>query len=221
MRPALSALALSLTLAPAGADPVACPVADVRVSGAAPELAARICDTAARAGEMLAACGLAPGEPLDIRVVDEMEADCAGVYHCGERRIDVLSPEAMARTDARGTAFAAVSPDAFFDSVIVHEMTHAALDAMPCPFPNCMVAQEYLAYGMQVMSLPPEARAGFETTAGLDRAVSRDELNVPILGMAPHLFAQKAWTHLTQRDDPCSFAAGVAEGAILLDREHF
>lgn len=54
------------------------------------------------------------------------------------------------RAAGAASALAIISDYAFFESVILHELAHAALDDMPCSFPSCIVGQEYIAYAMQI-----------------------------------------------------------------------
>lgn len=214
-------LALASVLsAPSAADPLTCPDQRFQTEAAGAD-ATLICEIAARAAEQLSTCNLNVPEPVLIEVVDALETGCLGVYHCGERRIEIERPAAYAAHLAGGSgAFAPVSEQAFFESIIRHELVHAALDEMPCPFDSCVVGQEYVAYTMQVRFLPDADRAAFAAVDPVDGQVSRDILNPMILMMAPDLFARRAWQHLTQRDDACAFIGQIARAEVLLDYEH-
>jgi hypothetical protein len=203
---------------PLSAEPLACPGGRVLTENAGAD-AARICTAAARATDQLATCGLTVPAPVTIAVVPSLEAHCLGLYHCGEGRIEILAPDAYPdqRENGEAAAFAPVSHDPFFESVIRHELAHAALEEMPCPFVSCVVGQEYIAYTMQVRFLPEADRIAFEEAAAVEGQVPRDILNPMILMMAPDVFAQRAWIHLTQRADPCGFIGQVARGEVLLD----
>lgn len=159
--------------------------------------------------------------PLRIQVVEEMKDGCVALYHCGEDRIEILEPPLMeTRRDPDG-AFTFLPINEYFRSVVVHELAHAASDGAPCPFGICVVRDEYVAYAMQVMFLTSDAQLEFAAIAELERPISRDELSSIMLFIAPNLFAQKVWTHLTQRDDPRGFIGQLSEGKVILDRERF
>ena len=159
--------------------------------------------------------------PLRIQVVEEMNDGCVALYHCGEDRIEVLEPPLMeTRRDPDG-AFMFLPINEYFRSVVVHELAHAASDGAPCPFGTWVVRDEYVAYAMQVMSLTSDAQLEFAAIAEMERPISRDELSSVMLFIAPNLFAQKVWTHLTQRDDPRGFIGQLSEGKVILDRERF
>jgi hypothetical protein len=215
----LTGVLLGVALAQAAsAEAVLCPSEKVTVE--APEaLTERICRDAETAILELASCELTVPTPLDISVVPDLGENCLGLYHCGERHIDVLPPEAYGSLLPPENPFSAVSRDGFFASVVRHEMAHAALDTLSCPFETCIVAEEYVAYTMQVMFLPSEDLARFESRIAYVPPISRDALNPAILFMAPEIFVQKAWLHLQDRPDPCSFIGQVARGEVLLDFE--
>ncbi len=207
---------------PAQAEPVSCDGSDVTVYGARPQDAQLVCAAVARAKQTFESCNVPPiTRPLRIDIVETLKANCFGQYHCGEDWIELLSPSAMKAKHLPGSIYADLPDDAFFQSILVHELTHAAIKDVPCPFDNCLIANEYLAYVMQIRSLSPEAQLLFLKGADLDSKISRDELNQMIYFMAPDIFARKSWLHFTQREDPCGFIGQIVEGTVLLDYERF
>lgn len=211
-------VAITLLALPVQAEPFDCDGIQITSK---PGLHGPICRDARAAIADLATCGLSVPMPLDIAVVEDLGENCLGIYRCGEGRIEILPPGRYAAWQADG-AFADVSLEAFVSSVVRHELVHAALEGMPCPFDSCIVGQEYLAYGLQVMFLPPDDRAAFEASMPYEREISRDELSAIILAMAPDIFARKAWAHLKARPDPCAFAGQISRAEVLLDYEgHF
>jgi hypothetical protein len=206
----------------ATADVMQCEGSDVTVNSADADVAKTICDAVDGTKELFKQCNVPPvAAPLRIDVVDDIRDSCVALYHCGEGYIKVLPPTLMQQKRDDEGAFSFLPIERYFRSVIVHEVTHAAFDTVPCPISSCVVGAEYVAYAMQLMSLTPEDRQSFVDLAGLDRKVSRDELSAVILYMAPHLFSQKAWTHLLQRQDPCGYIGQITEGKIMLDHQVF
>ncbi|NNE88172.1 MAG: hypothetical protein HKN27_08860 [Silicimonas sp.] len=216
-----SVILMSSTLT-VSAELATCDGYDITVSANNPDVVTAICDAAAQAQEIFKQCNVPSlSAPLHVDVVEDIRDGCVAMYHCGEGLVEVLSSDLMTqRRDING-AFSFLTIDRYFHSVIVHEITHAAFDAVHCPIDNCVVGSEYVAYAIQVMSLTADERQSFVDRAGLDRRVGRDELSALILYIAPHLFAQKVWTHLSQRDDPCGYIGQITEGRILLDFEVF
>ncbi|EPX81851.1 DUF6639 family protein [Salipiger mucosus] len=197
-----------------------CPGGLFRVSAPDAALSARICKVAEAAVPELAACGLPIARPVRISVVESFESDCMGLYHCGEDLVEVLSPEGLARVRRPDSLFAPLTDATYFDSIVVHELAHAAYDAVPCPFDSCLAESEYLAYTSQIASLPEADRAAVEAGIPMDTRVTHDAVNDIMLMFAPDRFAQSAWAHLNQREDPCAYTRMVADGRIAFGASH-
>ena len=207
---------------PVWADTISCGQSDIQVRADHPADAELTCDAVRRAEVLFAHCNMPPFKhPLRVEIVRDLKPRCVAIYHCGESWIEVLEPRLMEERRSAEGAFGFQSTSDYFQSVLVHELAHATFDNVPCPFEACIVANEYVAYALQVMSLTPEAQALFARNSGLDRRVSRDELNAVILFMAPGRFAQLAWAHVLQRGDACGFIGQIMDGTVLLDRERF
>lgn len=221
MRMALKAFFISCAgTAVGGGEPVRCDGIDVTVANGSNTQAEMICDTAMRAQAQFANCAIPPlDRPIHIEVVTTLDPNCVGVYHRQCDKIEILAPAVMATRRTKDGAFSFLPLDAYFKGVLVHELTHAAMDEVPCLFEPCVASHEYLAYAMQVMSLAPHQKQMFEDHANLDRKISRDEISAIMLYIAPHLFVQKVWTHLSQRPDPCAFLELVVDGTVKLDRD--
>lgn len=214
---AISALAWASPALPAA---LACPDPLFTVEAEDPAIAARGCKAAALAQETLGTCGFAIDRPISIAIRDTLSTeDCLGVYHCGEDRIEVLAPAAMSDRLGDGP-FAVLDRRAYWASVIVHEIGHAAYDTVPCPFPACLGTAEYFAYTIQILSLPEAERDAFEHATGVAGKVSRDRFSGVLSMMAPDRFAGLAWAHLNQRPDACGYLQLIMDGRIFFDSEH-
>ena len=204
------------------AEIVTCNASDVVVEAPDAAQADLVCEAVARAQSVLGQCQLPTIEgPLRVEIVEKLPPGCVALYHCQEKWIEILTPAAMKKQRERDGAFGFLDLSSYFRSVVVHELSHVIFDDVLCPFEACIAADEYVAYGLQVMSLSREQQKAFEDRAELNRKISRDELNAMFLFMAPNKYAQKAWTHVSQRDDPCAFIGQVIDGTILFDRDHF
>jgi hypothetical protein len=210
---------------PALPQGVACPDGTAFVEGAG-QNAPVICQIVETAARQLDQCGgLSLPDRIEIAINPDLGLNCVGLYHCGENRIELLPPDSyIDGTDMSATGtFSSIAPNAYFESVIRHELAHAALDRiMDCPFEHCLVGQEYVAYTLQIAFLPaPERDAFIAALPEIDRPISRDALTPIILMMAPGHFAQQAWLHFSERPAPCGFLGQVARCEVLLDHEHF
>lgn len=206
---------LSLTAAPVLGD-VDCPNIDVSVMGD-PDATPRLCELTSRAIDELGACSLPIGGTVQIDLVDALPQGCVGQYHCGEGRIELLERDTLQRSLDPNGPFSAIDPEEYFYSILVHELAHAALETMDCPFESCLATQEYVAFAMQMQSYSPQARATVLTRPDFDRPITTDEINPFILLMAPDVFIQKVWRHFSQQEDPCDFIGEIMSGDFLFD----
>ncbi|KUF11557.1 DUF6639 family protein [Pseudoponticoccus marisrubri] len=212
--PALAALLWAL---PGTASETLCPGIDIRVTTQDVGLAGRTCRAAGAAIETFAACGHSLDTGLSITILDRLDPVCLGLFHCGTDRIEVLSPAAIATTRRPDGIFAHVPAERMFDSIVLHEMTHALYDGTPCPFRHCVATSEYLAYAFQIDALSPEDRAPIAARMDLAQPVKRDAINAMLLMLAPDRFALNAWAHLEQRADRCAWIDGILQGGIVFD----
>lgn len=172
---------------------------------------------AARAAGRLAACAIPLTQPLRIEVTSVMPENCLGLYHCGNRRIELPTLPVMEARRGVESSLAHVAARPFFEGVLTHEIAHAAHDEWPCPYDSCRTAGEFIAYNMQTMSLPPGDLAVFEAGLDMTTPVPRDHVNLMIMLMAPAAFRKRAWVHLNQQPDPCGYLSDVLQGRIRMD----
>jgi hypothetical protein len=220
-----NAIATSLVLLaayPSQADRLSCGVPNITATFQNEEDGVLVCDAVQKAMTHFDECNLPPlSRPVRINVVDDLSQEYVALYHRGEDLIEVLSaPRMQERRDPDG-AFTDLTAHDYFQSAVVHELSHAATNPIPCPFESCVAAEEYIAYTMQIMSLNPESQQAFENRSALERPVSADEFSVMLLLMAPHLFSQKVWAHLSQQGDACRYIGELLDRSIRLDSERF
>jgi len=149
-----------------------------------------------------------------------LDPGCMGLYHCGQDRIELLKSTAMESTRSDDGSLALVPAMAFYESIIAHELAHAAFGSVPCPFENCATAKEVVAHTMRVMSLPPQYPSRFNADLGLDRKVARDEISIITLYLAPDVVLRKAWRHLNQRPDIWAYIDQIMSGNVRIDHAH-
>jgi len=217
------ALIAAIACAPvASADSLVCPDSGIHVEYGDVENATLVCGAAREAEALFRHCDFPPvPEKLDIRIVEDLQKGCVGLYHCADGRIELLSPSALEDRRDPEAPFGFLDARAFFESVVIHELAHAAIGETPCPIDDCLVSDEYIAYGMQILSLSAEARRTFGTAAGEPAAAPYDDLSRIMLFLAPDRFVRAVGAHLAASDDPCAFLGLVKDREILLDRERF
>lgn len=216
-----AAALLTLCIPPGNAEVLSCEGTRVTVKAPNFALAEQTCQAAIRTLPLLAECGVVLSQPLNIEIIEAMPGSpgCMGVYHCGENSIQVLSPSAMKSLRLDESAFSLIPTPIYFESVLAHELAHAAYDAVPCPFTNCLVTSEYVAYAMQVYSLPLPERRLFEADVAMENMVSRYEISSIGLFMAPNQFARNVWAHFSQRVDGCTYVSDMMAANFYIDTE--
>jgi hypothetical protein len=124
-----------------------------------------------------------------------MPGNCYGLYHCDEDLIQ-LFPEEVYETYLAGASespFGHLEPGVFFNSILHHELAHAALNTMPCPYEGCPAAQEFVAYTMQIWFLSDADRAPFDLrVAEAERPMTRDGINALVLIILSDAFIENA-----------------------------
>ncbi len=222
--PTTIAITASLTALafPLWADTLSCAPHGISVNYHERSHAMLICEATEQAIALFDQCNV-PSLPdkLHIDIVEDLQPGCVGQFHCGQDKIEVLPPEVMEERRDPDGPLRFLPTEEYFQSVVIHELAHAANDEMPCRFEACPVTAEYIAYAMQIMSLKRDARLALFRKSKADRPVSRYELSYMLLLMAPNLFATKVAGHLSQLDDPCAFIGQITAGDIVLDRERF
>lgn len=217
----VAAVALVCSVVAGHAEVLSCEGIPVTVIAPNRAIAEQTCRAAKRTVPVIAHCGVVLADPLKIEVRDLIPdaPDCMGVYHCGESRIEILSPASLAQLRRDDGAFQRIPTTRYFDSILTHEIAHAAYDAVPCPYRDCLVTSEYVAYAMQVYAMAPSDRQLFEADMALGDAVSRYDISAIGLLMAPDTFARNVWAHFSQRDDGCAYVADMMGAKFYLDTE--
>lgn len=216
-----ASVALAAFISVGSAADLSCDGIPLIISAPSSEIARQTCQAATRTLPILAQCGVILSQPQAIEVVQTLPGfpDCMGIYHCGKNTINILTPSAVERLRRDDSAFHAIPSAAYFESILAHELAHAAYDAVPCPYPNCLLTSEYVGYAMQVFSLPRTDQKLFEADIDLENRVSRYEISIIGLLMAPENFPRKVWAHFVQRKDGCAYVADMMRADFYLDKE--
>lgn len=205
--------------APVAADEFICPGGTVIVQGSV-ERAEAICVAAEDAKGQLASCNLPVTQTVTVEITRALPGNCFGLYSCEENLIQLQPLDAYADllSEEPGIPFGHLEPEAFFNSILRHELAHAALDGMPCRFEACPATQEFVAYNMQIRFLSDSERAPFDIfVASTVEPVIRERINALVLAMSPEIFLRNAYAYLASEDDPCDLMAEIVRGEVLFD----
>lgn len=182
-------------------------------------IAQRVCSVISRASTQLEACHLGQLPAVEITVVKQMpvlHSNCFGIYDCDNQQIKILDPAYISLDADPDNAFLELAPDMLFDSVIVHELTHAYTSQSASNTSLSLAASEYIAYAMQLEFLPAIERQKVLDAHEFLEPVEPEGLNGFILMTAPSVFAAKAWRHFNYAENGCGFVLDIIDGEVDL-----
>lgn len=203
----------------ADADDAICDGGQVLVTAPSEPLALSICDSVGRALALLDECDLRLSDPITISIFDNLpnpSHNCFGFYECDSNRIWLRSPDSVANVIGESALYLGFEPKVVFDSIVAHEVAHAAFAHTACADAACLANHEYVAYVIQMWSLPPSVRNEIVARFGQYEPVEPMRLNAMIAVMAPEKFAALAWQHFSEAHHGCDFVQDLATGRTSL-----
>lgn len=209
-RPAVLAVA-GLLAFPAAAIEMSCDGTLLTVSAETTPLAARVCSVAGAFLDSVETCDLRVRSPVSIAVTDQIDPeqpDCIAKFRCVAGELMIVPPDRLAEIDIFDAPFAAIPTEAFFDSIIAHELTHGLLFQTAPEVTR--VQQEYLAHALQIWVLPDAVRADFVEDTRFD-GPPEALISLPVLRFFPAYFASASWAHFEKAGGLCSAVDEVLE----------
>jgi len=211
---------VALPLIGAQAETITCDGNTVSVTAPNSARAQSVCATVATALTKLNQCDLTLSQPLTITVLNDLPGvsdTCFGYYVCDENRISVRSPQGIAEVAWLSTLYQTIDPEIVFDSIVVHEVAHAAFEQTACEEALCLANHEYVAYVMQMWSFPSSVRHALVERFGQEEPVEPIRLNELIAVLAPEKFAALAWQHFNEPENGCDFVTDLVTGKVSLE----
>ena len=189
-----------------------CAGSAIRVQTELGSEAKAICDGARGSLDQLRSCGLHPRNDLAIEVTDDVLAmsngKIVGDYLPGVSRVRIASQAAIAARPAGATQTLVPALD-YYSSIAAHVVAHAVFHDATEHLDLPRVAHEYVAYALQIATLPKEARDRL-MTAGTVKPASHLYTFSPFLLLAdPEQFAILAYSHFSQPVNGCAFLTRI------------
>lgn len=176
-------------------------------------LAGRLCAVVERTKLQLERCHLAQVTPVVIRVTnDPHPTGLMGHFSMMGNRIELLPPGGIDKVLDAQSAYRKIPAEEFFDSIIVHELTHALFLETNCGLETCLAGHEYIAYAMQLDALSSESRKAFLEALPAEVPVDLAWFSSDRLHETPEVFAAGAWRHFAQPDKGCAFVGALLSG---------
>ena len=104
-----------------------------------------------------------------------------------------------------------------FESIIVHELTHAYFDQISSGHYLPRIAHEYLAYAVQLDALPKSERMRILDKAGVAMPFAFNDINEALLHTAPLTFAAMAWVHFNSEGGGAALVERIVSGELLFN----
>lgn len=173
------------------------------------------CSAARRALDFLNRCKIVLQRPLQVRITGDLHhpfgLPVLGFFDVEREEVLIGTREWILPRVSPGV-FSALPFADFYASIVVHEIVHGVLHQNAGEYVMSHIAGEYVAYALQIASLPVDVRQLF-----LDALPARGNpkeflFSDILLSLDPPLFAARAYDHFKASSDACQYAS-------LLQRE--
>ena len=206
---------LAALQAPVAGARAQCAGPDVEVTAELPEDRAATCAAASWALEQLGRCDLSLGTTLHISIQDHVRQTLGrpvfGLYDPYRKRVLVTRPSNV-RALVEDTPYASLRADAFYKSLVIHEVVHGVLHQNLTRPAMSHAAYEYPAYALQIESLPPDVRDAFLQSFDATALRSATVFNDAVLMFDPYFFAARAYYHFKAAADGCEYLRELTGG---------
>ncbi|MDJ0639408.1 MAG: hypothetical protein QNJ20_11280 [Paracoccaceae bacterium] len=186
----------------------------VSIDGGTEDLRLRACEVVAHVSEVAASCDLRLKKTLYVHISPDralLPPGCSGTYDCLSSLVILLAPEKLEDP-------AAISRAAMFEAVLMHETVHAMVSDELDGRVISRLAEEYVAYALQLESMSQSDRQKILNSQGAAPKITQELLNFDLLRAAPDLFGSAAWLHFKQPQNGCRFVADLLSGDVVLGR---
>ena len=175
------------------------------------------CDGAERAILVLDGLGLPVLSPIVVHVVDEIDdiqgASALGTFDARTRLVKVLARSAYSLGSIDETVLGLPFDDELHASVFAHEVTHAVFHQHEARIPLSYTAHEYVAYSVQVMTLPEDYRRRLLDRFDVSPFTNVHQVNGVMLAFDPNSFGVKAYLHFRDSADQNAVLRGLVRAS--------
>lgn len=206
----------------ATASPVKCANADVYVYADIKTDIPFICSAAENTLSFLAKAGLKKRVRIELHLVEEMKELpfrnlYFGMYERRFNRISVLSYNSCMKLDNSAIFCGLRLCRELHSSFVVHEITHAVVNANFNTETHSVAAEEYIAYTTQLTLLPDDIRQKILKRINNKGFYHDQEITSLFLEMNPSVFAVKAYRHFLRPENGAKFYMKLISGLCKLD----
>ncbi len=195
-----------------------CPGTTVIVRSGEPRDVASVCRAATIATKLLSRCGIERNLDLGVTLIDEVRHPCGvavlGQYLTKQDMIELTTFSGCVDALAPDNAYRQLPQREAWRSLAVHEITHGIVSRAARAKDLAPMAQEYVAYAIQISSLSADSRRKLlEAMPG--RAPSdTTSFNELYHAIDPLRFGVNAYRHYSAMPDGCAFLNQLMRGEI-------
>ncbi len=146
--------------------------------------------------------------------------ECMGTYDPKTETIRIYDPVTLTKLVLEETFLGRLPTKELFESLIVHELSHAFLRQTAGENGRCLVDHEYTAYAMQLTWIDAQEPVAVDRLLGDIEDRDASYLNDFIALAAPDLFAKAVWAHFNASQNGCDFIRRLVTGEVTLYREY-
>lgn len=202
-----------------------CEGVPIELARGAPETLEVVCTAARQAIQILASCGIEALSTVKVETVDEPQSHCGvpvyGTFDPSTSTIRLASLSLCIAQFPAGSAHAALPPRNAYQSIVVHEMTHAFLSGRTKSRPLPRVAQEYVAYVVQISSMNENDQSRFLSAFSGQPIAELWHFNELSYFLNPEQFAVLAFEHFRHPSNGCGFLQRVVSGEVNFPDSNF
>lgn len=163
------------------------------------------CSGAEHAIAVLDGLGLPVLSPIVVHVVDEItldhDASALGTFDPRTHLVKGLARSAYSVGSAEEAVLGLPFDDELHASVFAHEVTHAVFHQHEARIPLSPAAHEYVAYSVQLTTLPVDHRRRILERFEVSPFTNVDQVSSVILAFDPNGFGIKAYLHFRDAAD--------------------
>ena len=193
-------------------------IPEIAITGASAEELAVIRSGAERSIELFAQCGLEALDPIRVQVENDAIGVCGvdafGAFDTKAQTIRLASTKACRAMAKTNPAYASLPFIKFYESIVVHEVAHQIFRSHIGERSVSLATHEYVAYALQITSLPPDVRQTFLKPLNTKPPADLSPFVDMVLLMSPETFGALAYAHFSEFGNGCRILTEIIEGKI-------
>ncbi|WP_425416388.1 DUF6639 family protein [Oricola indica] len=174
------------------------------------------CEGVETAISFLQQCGVDYDGSLAIHFERDMRDECGvdtyGIYEISEKVIRINSYPTCRSVFTKSKLTGRIPFDEFFESIVVHEVTHAVVDAIGAESAKKPLTQEYIAYAVQYSMFEPADVSALTDDLLIKDHVALSDFSMSIYALSAEKFAAMVSSHFNGPDGGCKTIRDLVSG---------